>query len=90
MGDLLATVVLYRGKQGLQTMRAAVVTADATSLDPRGVEAGLVQPLDSPTHVHLWVYTPAAVPGGGFPEFNIPLGEPDADGQIPPGTWCPR
>lgn len=93
----LAGIVHYRGKYGLQAPRAAVVTATLDTLDPRGVEAGHVPPLDSDQHVHLWVWTPAVsgpnAATGGFPEFNVPRGEA-ADGEeatagtIPPGTWC--
>lgn len=87
----LGRIVHYRGKQGLHAPRAAIVTATQASLDPRGIESGDVPALDSPEHVHLWVFTPGAQ--GGFAEFNVPHGEP-ADGQeatagtIPPGTWC--
>ena len=86
-GPELPGLVRYRGKLGLQTMRTAVVTATMETLDPRGVERGDVPGLDSSNHVHLWVYTPADRPGGGFPEFNVPYAEPDESGTIPPGTW---
>lgn len=86
----LSRIVHYRGKQGLQTMRAAVVTATVNDLDPRGVERGDVPALSSPSHVHLWVWTPAAsgpnAAAGGFAEFDVPLGE-ELDGCIPPGSW---
>ncbi|GAA5046522.1 hypothetical protein HNP84_009737 [Thermocatellispora tengchongensis] len=71
-------IVRYRGKQGLHAVRAAIVTADVTTLDPRGVEVGAVPALDDAFHVHLWVFTPGQL--GGFHEFNIPPGED-------PGTW---
>ncbi len=91
MRPTFGRIVHYRGKQGLMAPRAAMVTADVDSLDPRGVESGEVPALDSPEHVHLWVFTPSAA--GGFPEFNVPRGEPAAGEQpsaktIPPGTWC--
>lgn len=86
----LGRIVHYRGKQGLMTMRAAVITADVDNLDQRGVDAGMVPPLSSPNHVHLWVWTPASGGpngvSGGFPEFDVPLGE-EVDGCIPPGSW---
>lgn len=87
----LGQIVHYRGKQGLLAPRAAMVTADTASLDPRGVEAGEVPALDSDEHVHLWVFTPEEK--GGFAEFNVPRGEaPDGEpasaGTIPPGSWC--
>lgn len=80
--------VYYRGKHGYQAMRAAKVTATVNSLDPRGVEADQVPALDSPEHVHLWVFTPGD--SGGFAEYNVPCGEgavSEAE-EIPPGSWC--
>ncbi|MFD8529424.1 hypothetical protein ACFV0L_18590 [Streptosporangium canum] len=71
-------IVRYQGKQGLHAVRAAIVTADVTTLDPRGVEVGAVPALDDEFHVHLWVFTPGKV--GGFHEYNIPPG-------TQPGTW---
>lgn len=59
-------------------MRAAIVTADTSTLDPRGVESGDVPALDDDYHVHLWVFTPGAQ--GGFAEFNVPEG-------TDPGCW---
>ena len=76
-------IVRYRGKIGLYAMRAAIVTADVTTLDPRGIEAGHVPALDSDEHVHLWVFTPGEK--GGFAEFNVaPV---DGPGQW---SWPPR
>lgn len=74
----LGRILHYRGRLGLKAMRAAVVTADVNSLDPRGVEQGVIPALDSPMHVHLWVFTPGE--SGGFTEYNVPYG----DG---PGMW---
>ncbi|MFC9973528.1 hypothetical protein ACFVH6_21805 [Spirillospora sp. NPDC127200] len=82
----LGRIVHYRGKQGNQAMRAAIVSADTRSLDPRGVESGDVPAITDEQHAHLWVFTPGA--SGGFPEFDVPPGEPGEDGLIPPGTWC--
>ena len=82
----LGDVVHYRGKQGLCAMRAAIVTANTDSLDPRGVEAGEVPALDSPHHVHLWVFTPGAL--DGFAEHNVPPAEETSGEPIPPGSWC--
>ncbi|MEU4589986.1 hypothetical protein [Micromonospora aurantiaca (nom. illeg.)] len=76
-------IVRYRGKQGLNAVRAAIVTADVDTLDPRGVAAGEVPPLDSDQHVHLWVFTPGEK--GGFAEFNVAPG--DDPGQW---SWPPR
>lgn len=78
--------VHYRGKHGLQAMRAAKVIVNIDSLDQRGVDAGVIPALDSDQHVHLWVFTPSDA--GGFVEYNIPRGERGSDGQIPPGTWA--
>ncbi len=91
MQPTIGRIVHYRGSQGLLAPRAAIVTATVDSLDPRGVASGEVPALDSPEHVHLWVFTPGAK--GGFAEFNVQRGEA-ADGHeptastIPPGTWC--
>jgi hypothetical protein len=79
---VLGEVVQYRGKQGHQALRAAIVAATVDTLDPRGVESGEVPALDSPEHVHLVVFTPGE--RGWFPEFNVPQAEP---GMCPPGTW---
>ncbi|WP_330438830.1 hypothetical protein OHB44_28065 [Micromonospora sp. NBC_00821] len=76
-------IVRYRGKQGLLAMRAAIVTADVETLDPRGVAADEVPALDSDQHVHLWVFTPSEK--GGFAEFNVAPG--DEPGQW---SWPPR
>lgn len=84
MKPTLGRIVHYRGKQGYHAMRAAIVTCDANSLDPRGVEAGVIPALDSDEHVRLWVFTPGEA--GGFTEYNVAPGEPGDDG-IPPGTW---
>ncbi len=82
----LGRILHYRGKLGLQTMRAAIVTATAETLDPAGVEAGTVEPITDASHVHLWVWSPSADnPNGGFPEFDVPFGGGDL--EIPPGTW---
>jgi hypothetical protein len=83
----LGRIVHYRGKQGLQTHRAAIVTADIGSLDQRGVDAGTIPALDSPLHAHLWVFTPAV--SGGFTEYNVPPDDgAESDGQIKPGSWA--
>jgi hypothetical protein len=81
MIPITGDIVRYRGKLGFQAMRSAIVTADMCTLDPRGVEAGDVPSLDSPKHVHLWVFTPGE--SGGFAEFNIGPGEG-------PGQWSPQ
>jgi hypothetical protein len=85
----LGRIVHYRGKQGRLAMRAAIVTGTTASLDPDGIASGDVPALDSDEHVHLWVFTPGS--SGGFPEFNVPLGEPhehQPDQEVPPGSWC--
>lgn len=76
-------IVRYRGKIGLCATRAAIVTADVSTLDPHGVEGGHVPALDSDEHVHLWVFTPGEK--GGFAEFNVAPG--DGLGQW---SWPPR
>ena len=83
MQPTIGRIVQYRGRQGYQALRAAIVTATVDTLDPRGVEAGDVPALDSPDHVHLWVFTPGDK--GGFAEYNVP---PDPEpGMCRPGMW---
>jgi protocatechuate 3,4-dioxygenase beta subunit len=81
MKPTLAQMVHYRGRHGLQTVRAAIVTATQAELDPRGVVTGQVPALDSPTHVHLWVFAPGA---SGFAESNVPQ---CTEAELQPGTW---
>lgn len=82
----IGRIVHYRGRQGLQTLRAAIVTATVDTLDPRGVDAGHVPALTDADHVHLWVYTPSDA--GGFPEYNVPAGIGGvANVDLPPGHW---
>lgn len=78
----IGRIVQYRGKQGFNALRAAIITATVHTLDPRGVEAGAIPALDSPDHVHLLVFTPSDT--GFFVEYNVPLDEP---GTCRPGTW---
>lgn len=89
MKPTLGRIVHYRGKQGRLSMRAAIVTGTVDSVTSDGIESGDVPGFDSDEHVHLWVFTPGA--SGGFPEFNVPLGEPgehQPGQEIPPGSWC--
>jgi hypothetical protein len=80
----LGRIVHYRGRLGFFAPRAAIVTATIDSLDPRGVESGQVEALDSDMHVHLWVYSPGT--SGGFSEFNVPFSEV-GQGEAAPGSW---
>lgn len=81
----IGKTVHYRGREGRQAVRAAIVTCDVDTLDPAGVDAGDVPGLDSVQHVHLWVFTPSE--RGGFAEYNVARGDRDEDGVFPPGTW---
>ncbi|MFB9209594.1 hypothetical protein ACFFV7_51020 [Nonomuraea spiralis] len=81
MIPITGDIVRYRGKIGHQAVRAAIVTADTRTLDPRGVEAGHVPALSSDRHVHLWVFTPGD--SGGWAEYNVPPGDE-------PGEWSPQ
>lgn len=69
-------IVRYVGKQGVHAHRAAVVTM----ADDTWIREGDIDPLDSDTHVHLWVFTPGSEVG--FAEMNIPY-----DPAKAPGTW---
>lgn len=91
MKPTIGRIVQYRLKRGLLTPRAAIVTCEASTLDPREVESGMINALDSDEHVHLWVFGPGW--SGGFAAYNVPRGEsadgePATVGTIPPGTWC--
>jgi hypothetical protein len=79
-------IVTYRGKIGLHADRPAiVVTSQANLVLPSAehdnyyaADAARVLELNSPQHLHLWVFTPSEQ--GGFAEFNVAPG----DG---PGQW---
>lgn len=87
----LGQIVWYRGKQGRQALRAAVVTATTSTLDPDGVESGDVPALSSDHHAHLWVFTPAkqgpSAESGGFPEFDVPPCDSHSLDELEPGAW---
>ncbi|MEU0081375.1 hypothetical protein ABZY58_26035 [Micromonospora tulbaghiae] len=69
----LGRIVHYRGDRGMYAPRAAIVTATVDTLDQRGVDAGEVPALDSPSHV---------------PQGRSADGHEATAGTIPPGTWC--
>lgn len=80
----IGRVVHYRGKFGLHAMRAAIVTCTQETLIPEGVATGQIPDLDSPTHVHLCVFTPSEE-APAFTEYNVP----QATGtEINPGEWA--
>lgn len=78
MKPTIGRILRYKGNRGFNAVRAAIVTADVSTLDPRGVASGAIPALDSDEHVHLWVFTPGE--NGGFTEYNVAPG----DG---PGQW---
>lgn len=80
-------IIKYRGKYGDQNMYTAIVTLDLANLNPKGVERGEVDPIDSDMHVHLQVFSPNRN-AQNFAEHNVPFGIPGEDGMIPPGTWA--
>lgn len=82
---VLGDVVHYRGKEGVQALRAAIVSCTLVELDPQNVVDGNISDLDDEMHVHLHVITPGA--RGHFEEFNIDYSVADENGNIPPGTW---
>lgn len=82
----IGRIVHYRGKQGLNTLRPAIITATEDTLDQRGVDGGNVPALDE-GRVHLWVFTPSVAGPGGFAEFNVPFSEESGD-DLAPGSWC--
>ncbi len=74
---------MYRGKQGYQALRAAVISCTVDTLDPRGVEQGAIPPLTDETRVHLNVFTPSNLMM--FVEYDVP----QAEGEDPgPGEWA--
>lgn len=81
----LGRIVHYRGKYGFNAMRMAFVACTRKELIAKSVEEGEAQPLDSNMHVHLQVVTIGSLMM--FPENNVPYAAPNADGEIPPGTW---
>jgi hypothetical protein len=76
----IGRIVHYRGKLGMQTLRPAMVVVTVDNLDQRGVDAGLIEPLDSPEHVHLQVFGP----GEMFHEYNVPPGDEPGHWSWPP------
>lgn len=58
---VLASTIIYRSKTGDYSL-AAVVIADAESINPLGVERRQVPPLTGPGNVHLTVLTPGLPP----------------------------
>lgn len=78
----LTRSVIYRGKQGFNAPRAAIVIGTVDSLDPRGVEAGAVPALTDEMHVHLHVFTPSDQQG--WTEYNVPHGNGPGEWSWPP------
>lgn len=86
MNPSTGRIVRYVGKHGVHAHRAAIVTVAADTY----VEHDQGLPLESPQHVHLWVFTTlsrdahqAGAPGlPGFHEINVPYDPAGA-----PGTW---
>lgn len=67
----LGRIVIYRSRTGDYDL-PAIVNATKDSLNPKGVEAGYVPDLSSPTHVHLTVFSPGR--GGlrkGAEDFKV-------------------
>lgn len=97
MTPILGQIVYYRSKVSGATL-AAIVTGTQDTLLPEGIASGGVDPLDSPTHLHLHVFTPgrfghgrdrAAAAGVDTSGNVVPGGYqefniPQGDG---PGTW---
>jgi hypothetical protein len=79
----IGRIVHYRGRLGMQTPRAAIVTTTTESLSP---DAPAAYALTSDTHVHLWVYGPG--PSGGFTELDAPFSDASNWADLPPGHWC--
>lgn len=80
----LGRIVHYRGKQGRQCWRAAIVTCTRADIAGDAVEQGELPALDSDTHLHLHVLTPSD--RGFFVEYNVPQGEDPGCWRWPPRT----
>lgn len=80
--------ILYKSKLGNYILPGkAVVTID--NLFSEGVEAGLIDGLTTPVHIHAKVFSP----GDDYVEQNIPHARvhPDYDSEtnpFPPGSWA--
>lgn len=79
----LGQIVHYRGNDGLQTMRPAIVVVTEATLDPRGD----LPAISSWAHAHLHVLTAGI--GGAWIEYDVPCFDGPDTGVIDPGTWCP-
>ena len=79
----IGRIVLYRGKYGAHAMRCAIITCTQETLMPEPVASGAIPGLDSPTHVHLNVFTPSEI--GAFVEYNAPMA---TGSEIQPGEWA--
>lgn len=61
MKPTIGRIVIYRSRTGNYDV-PAIITATQDTLNPQGVAAGMVPPLESENHVHLTVFTPG-MPG---------------------------
>jgi hypothetical protein len=67
----IGRIVIFRSRTGSYSV-PAIVTATADTLNPDGVAAGHVPPLESPWHVHLTVFTPGREGmRGGAGDFKV-------------------
>ena len=76
MRPTIGRIVIYRSRTGDYDV-PAIVTATTDTLNPKGVEAGHIPPLTSPSHVHLTVFT-AGKPGlrQGAEDFKVTSEQP--------------
>lgn len=67
----IGRIVIYRSRTGSYSV-PAIINATVDTLNPDGVAAGHVPPLEHPTDVHLTVFTPGK-PGmrGGAGDFLV-------------------
>jgi hypothetical protein len=75
----IGRVVVYRSRTGSYSV-PAIVTATVDTLNPAGVAAGHVPPLEDQWHVHLTVLTPGK-PGmrGGAGDFQVESEHPRSE-----------
>lgn len=63
---------------------AALVVSAVDTRDAQNEQSGGLTPdLDSPMHVHLWVFATGMV-AGGFAEYNVPFGDGPGEWHWPP------
>lgn len=85
----IGRIVWYRGKEGLEALRPAMVVTTVGTLAAAGVTADPRLALTDEMHVHLHVFTPSD--RGFFTEYDVPYDDETTgdDERYPqPGKWA--